>query len=139
MESFWKKELVDGTIELGTDTMVSLGQASWTKGRQDITQVMLFFSGRLVSVRSECPDKCRWRVLDHNVCSAITGKDTRIERIIEVEFEGEKDLELKKIDVLSEVRHTVFELVSKKDGNLNGYTKALIGIDHSGTLQVRLK
>lgn len=139
MESFWKKELVDGTIELGTDTMVSLGQASWTKGRQDIQRVMLHFAGKIVWVRADRPEQCKWRLLDRNTCSAMTGENKRVERFLEVSFGDHKMLRRWDLSLPGPQTFFEFHLNDWLGIELSGHKKVLFRIGSDGTLSVEYK
>lgn len=46
MDIYWEKKLSDGTTELGTQSMIDEGKASWTKGRHDIFSVEMTFAGK---------------------------------------------------------------------------------------------
>lgn len=125
MESFWKKELVDGTIELGTDTMVSSGQASWTKGKQDIIQASIYFAGRVVCIRrdTKASGLVAWRQLDRNTWSVIEGRGRRTSRFLEVPVLGCPFL--RRTEYLSSIPWTTFELNDRSGTEVPFDTKAL--------------
>jgi hypothetical protein len=83
LESFWKKELSDGLVELGTDSMIHNKEASWTRGRQDIISVQLTFNRSFIHLisRLEGPSSS-WDQQDGYCFSANKGQSFRISRSI---------------------------------------------------------
>jgi hypothetical protein len=81
-ESYWKKKLSDGSFELGTDSMIQNRTASWTKGRQDIIHVTLFFAGKIVEVNCSSKDRNlgHWQQYDNFVFRPSVGTSTRVSR-----------------------------------------------------------
>jgi hypothetical protein len=81
-ESFWTKKLIDGSSELGSDSLIEARKASWTRGRQDIEEVTLFFAGQKIVFR--CPSFgglcAEWKQTDQNIFSTIQGKTFRCAR-----------------------------------------------------------
>jgi len=84
-ESYWKKVLLDGSIEFGSDSRIESREESWSSGRQDIASVVMEFAGRLIeiSVAQRGEDSpIEWIQRDHWVTSPTSGKSTRVAREI---------------------------------------------------------
>ena len=81
-ESYWKKTLIDGSTETGTDSMIKNKLASWTKGRQDIISVELSFVGKTIIL--QCPpgegEPDSWKQFDNFVFNPSTGSSVRLSR-----------------------------------------------------------
>jgi len=83
-ESFWEKDLLDGSKELGTDSMIDRKAASWTRGRQDIVSVTLFFANTKVTLQSPPVngEVAKWEQYDGCIFNSSTGKSSVIAREI---------------------------------------------------------
>jgi hypothetical protein len=84
MNNFWKKILSDGVIEIGTDSMIKNGHASWTNGRQDITSVEISNNGFLlkVSISPEVKTLPQWKQYDNYVYHAGLGISFLLSRTV---------------------------------------------------------
>lgn len=93
-KSFWSKQFIDGSLEVGTDKAIKNGLASWTKGRQDIIRTTLSFNDREFSLR--CDPKngklASWEQYDNFVFSVSTGQLSRLSREVRCTLNGYKYL-----------------------------------------------
>jgi len=81
-ESCWVKTLKDGDTEFGSDVYIERGEASWTRGRQDIISTSLDYVGKRVELRcSSVEGTCaEWKQEDRMIFGASVGKSYRIRR-----------------------------------------------------------
>jgi len=79
-ESYWMKQLLDGAKELGTDSLITQGKASWSRGRQDILSVTLSFAG--TTLRLDCLEALEWKQFDNYIYSVARGGAFRTSREI---------------------------------------------------------
>lgn len=88
--SYWNKFLVDGTIEAGDDNLIEKGMASWTKGRQDIVAVSMYYANVLLFVSYEKKEiyEDSFHQTDLNLGNLVTGESIRYGRCISAKTKG---------------------------------------------------
>jgi len=90
-ESLWTEILFDGTIELGTDTMIKNHLASWSRGRQDISEASLFYRGTKLTVSANPKIKeGLFKQFDTFEFNSSSGKSTRLSRSFSLPCAGYK-------------------------------------------------
>jgi len=89
---YWKKYLVDGSVEEGSDYQIHIGKASWTRGSQEIIKVKFTYDHFVASVN--CPvlngRVSDWKQFDGILQNTRTGETKRISRRIECQNIGYK-------------------------------------------------
>jgi len=81
---FWNKVLSDGSIEDGSDDLVQKGEASWTKGRQDIVTAYISIDHHILEVKNIVEPDCilQWEQFDNCIFNSVTGQSIRYAREI---------------------------------------------------------
>lgn len=93
--NFWKKELLDGSIELGTDSMILKKKASWTKGRQDIISVIITLNDKFIHlISSPSPNLSSWKQLDNYCFSTNRSSSLLLSREISCSINNNKYLKI---------------------------------------------
>ena len=82
MTDYWKKTLSDNSVEVGTDQDILAKKASWTRGRQDILSVELWFNGHQVTLSSSCLSSLNWKQVDQYIASFQNHGSKRVAREI---------------------------------------------------------
>lgn len=88
-QGYWIKILHNDKIELGSDSKIASGLASWTKGSQNIKKV--FLSDGIVAVSLESNIDSEWYQFDRLVVQMANGKQNsqRVSRAIQIKIRKE--------------------------------------------------
>ena len=93
-DNYWVKRLTNGSLEVGTDLLIAGGEASWTKGSQEIDSVVITIGDYILEVF--CNDAVEWKQFDRFVFSAGAGKTILMAREIKCRLRNARTVEVRR-------------------------------------------